>query len=1044
MRNFKCFRKFFLLFALVGLPFLVAEANTFTVNNTSDTPDNNPGDGTCADGSGNCTLRSAFMEANALSGPDTIILPAGTYPLTRAGTGEDACSTGDLDVTSTIVLLGADTRTTVIDADSIDRILHILAGNSLEASGVELRRGFITGAHGGCIFNAGTLSLTDVAILNSGTQGATGGTVTAGGFGGGIFNSGALSLTKVTLAFNSATGSFGENGTLGGGGGGGGAGLGGGIYSQGAGSVSITNSTLSNNIVTGGSGGRGSRWLGSTYTGPGGFGGGLNGQGGTGNGGAGSTGGFGGGGGGASGVSGSSGSGSAGAAGGFAGGGGAGSGNAFGSGAAPGGPGGTYGGAGQNHCCDAAGGGGGGGGLGGAIFNNGSAISLLSCTVAENQAISGSGGGGHYGGSGAAGQGVGGGLFNYSGTTSIDHSIIGYNTASNTNDDLQGTFGSNIGYNLIESPGTATIGGTTTGNILNQDPRLGPLGNNGGNTNTHPLLPCNPPSPAIDAGIFAGVPAADQRDTARVNTPDIGAYENTYYFSYTGNIPDTSFCPGGSVVVDGGAGYASYSWSTGGTGQTTTISTPGQVILTVTDMSGCIAYDTLIVTQDTLPVPMLGADTSFCGPVSTTLNAGSWSGYVWQDGSTNATFAVTTAGTYSVTVTDGNGCSGSDDIVIGSNPLPVVSLPSQIQFCQGGSDTLAPGSGFNAYAWSNGDTTATLIVSASGTYIVTVTDANGCQDTAQSVVNVSNASSANIIPDSLWLCQGGTVSIVPAAGFSNFLWNGTTSADSLIANTSGTYTVEAQDGNGCIALDTTLVWDAPVQTGFLGPDQEICDAGTVTLALGSGWANPVWNDTLSGSSFVATSPGPVWVQAVDIFGCDQYDTILVNIIAPPLIQISGESELCPGDMTELIFVNHTQFDSLLWGNGSNLISITVMDTGSYSLTAWFGPCPVDTFHVITSCPSEIFIPNVFTPNNDGINDVLNLKDINLEEFEFAVFDRWGAQMFVTQNENDPWDGNTADGKQAPEGVYYYVLKYKLRKWEFTPYEKVTGNVTLMR
>src|SRR3990172_8808874 len=74
-----------------------AHAAEFTVNSTADAVDASLGDGTCDDGSGNCTLRAAIQEANALSGPDTIDLPAGTYTLTIPGTGEDAAATGDLD-----------------------------------------------------------------------------------------------------------------------------------------------------------------------------------------------------------------------------------------------------------------------------------------------------------------------------------------------------------------------------------------------------------------------------------------------------------------------------------------------------------------------------------------------------------------------------------------------------------------------------------------------------------------------------------------------------------------------------------------------------------------------------------------------------------------------------------------------------------------------------------------------------------------------------------------------------------------------------------
>ena len=84
-----------------------AEAATIIVNTTADAVDANPGDGVCDDGTGNCTLRAAIMEANALAGADTITVPAGTYTLAIAGTDEDAGATGDLDITDDLTIVGA-------------------------------------------------------------------------------------------------------------------------------------------------------------------------------------------------------------------------------------------------------------------------------------------------------------------------------------------------------------------------------------------------------------------------------------------------------------------------------------------------------------------------------------------------------------------------------------------------------------------------------------------------------------------------------------------------------------------------------------------------------------------------------------------------------------------------------------------------------------------------------------------------------------------------------------------------------------------------
>ena len=98
----------------------------FAVNSVADTIDANPGDGLARDASGQTTLRAAIMEANALSGADTINLPAGTYTLTLAGANEDGGATGDLDITSDINIQGAGRELTFVDGGQLDRVIHLV------------------------------------------------------------------------------------------------------------------------------------------------------------------------------------------------------------------------------------------------------------------------------------------------------------------------------------------------------------------------------------------------------------------------------------------------------------------------------------------------------------------------------------------------------------------------------------------------------------------------------------------------------------------------------------------------------------------------------------------------------------------------------------------------------------------------------------------------------------------------------------------------------------------------------------------------------
>lgn len=275
------FRKVFpsfvsILLALTAglVPTGISLAASLNVNSTADAVDSNPGDGICDTGTGECTLRAAIQEANALSGDDIITIPAGTYILTIVGSDEDAAATGDLDITSNLTINGANANSTVIDANGIDRVFDIIGGVTVNISDVRVSggdpSGFIGG--GGLHNSVGTVTLSNTSILSNNAWVGGGllnlsGIITisdsdisdnsASGGSGGIHNNGILNINNSRIINNSTFGYAGGIGNLGilainnamisrnitqnGGG----AGL------SNGGTLILTNSTLSQNIANG-------------------------------------------------------------------------------------------------------------------------------------------------------------------------------------------------------------------------------------------------------------------------------------------------------------------------------------------------------------------------------------------------------------------------------------------------------------------------------------------------------------------------------------------------------------------------------------------------------------------------------------------------------------------------------------------------------------------------------------------------------------------------------------------------------------------------
>jgi CSLREA domain-containing protein len=181
VRSLSVFLIFVIFLAQFGLRPVSAAVN-FIVNSTADAVDANPGDGFCETIiPGQCSLRAAIQEANALAGEDTIIIPSGIYTLAITGADEDSAATGDLDVTDGLVITGAGIGITIIDADSLDRAFHVVSG-SLEISNLTIRNGLAD--PGGAILVNETASITKVAFLNNRsaaeTPAGTGGAVFVG------------------------------------------------------------------------------------------------------------------------------------------------------------------------------------------------------------------------------------------------------------------------------------------------------------------------------------------------------------------------------------------------------------------------------------------------------------------------------------------------------------------------------------------------------------------------------------------------------------------------------------------------------------------------------------------------------------------------------------------------------------------------------------------------------------------------------------------------------------------------------------------------
>lgn len=535
----------------------------------------------------------------------------------------------------------------------------------------------------------------------------------------------------------------------------------------------------------------------------------------------------------------------------------------------------------------------------------------------------------------------------------------------------------------------------------------------------------------------------------------------------SGTISVTSVTPG-----------ATYNWSgtgivSGAATSSATVNTAGTYTVTVTDPANtCTATATVVVTNTgALPDVTAGPSlTLTCAVNSGSISASSttagvtysWTGAGIVSGGTSASPTVDSSGTYSVIVTDpSNGCTNTTtvsvitnttlpDAIAGSGPtLDCVVLSGAVNV-----NSVTPGATYNWLGAGivSGGATSSATVNAAGTYTVIVTDpANGCTDSA--TVNVTNntvqpdvSAGAGLMLDCTTASGVITASsVTPGVDYSwsgpGIVSGGTTAAP--VVNTTGMYTVTVTDpANGCVNTTTVNVGSngtAPTITSGASNDSINCADPASVLGVTSSSANSVYSWSgpggfTSGAQNPNISiPGNYIVTVVDTTnGCSSTDTVTVVQGVDPVAGFTPS--VVSGDAPLIVDFTNTSspgFSSYFWTFGNLNTSSQTDPENTYTAPGMYvvtlvglsGGCSDTATAIIdVKSPSSIFIPNVFTPDNDGNNELFTITAEGYKEIRFVIYDRWGLKLWEMSAANKIWwDGNTAAGVACSDGTYYYIL-----------------------
>jgi len=345
---------------------------------------------------------------------------------------------------------------------------------------------------------------------------------------------------------------------------------------------------------------------------------------------------------------------------------------------------------------------------------------------------------------------------------------------------------------------------------------------------------------------------------------------------------DTSICFPGSIALDAGPNFNSYSWQPGGQStQMITATTAGTYAVVVTDNTGCQGTAQVVISGNPPVNPFIlpNGPTAFCpgGNVTLTANAG-YASYIWSDGlSTGSQLTVSQSGTYFVVAQDALGCSGpSLPVTVTVHPAPVAQITpaGNIVICQEASIVLNAPNGLS-YAWSTNSTNQSITVTETGVYTVTVTDANGCESTsAQTAVTVHVPVVPTITTNGpLEFCNGANALLSVEANYASYLWNSGSTTPQVSITQSGSYWITVMDPYGCIdsSLQSTpvhvTVWTPQPQVAVVADLLVITDATNYNSFQWYHNGQLIPGATESSYTINPTGSGNYWVQVTDANGC---------------------------------------------------------------------------------------------------------------------------------------------------------------------------------
>ena len=485
---------------------------------------------------------------------------------------------------------------------------------------------------------------------------------------------------------------------------------------------------------------------------------------------------------------------------------------------------------------------------------------------------------------------------------------------------------------------------------------------------------------------------------------------------------------------------------------TVVVNVTTDIFVTTTNSNGCIDTDTLtvnVVVPQNAPTITPQGPTTFCEGESLVLTSSTGNFVEWSNGLLNVNqILVTTSGQYYVALNSGQCPAYSDTIDVVVNPIPNATIQNADDniVCQGTCATLGALSS-TGVTWSglgSGNSPSIQACNA-GDYILTITQ-DGCSSSDTLTLTVAPIPQAPAINPSgpISICENESITLVSSYNTGN-QWNLNNIAilganlNGFNTNASGAYTVTYTSPEGCESTSLPVnISIKPVVPIDISSDKDtlVCTNQPIQVTLTAtptvGFVSFAWSTGDTTSSILAIDPGTYTLTGTTNDGCTSTSTITLLGIAGPSLSLSSpiifdDYNISKKDGNDgeinLTVSEGTPGYTYSWSNGSTTEDLSNLTAGNYYVTVTDANGCFTNGAISLKEPGDLTLPNGFTPNGDGFNDVFVIKGIQgYPNNKIIIWNRWGSLVYSKAAYTNDWTGISNDGNVLPDGTYYIVVE----------------------